>query len=381
MKRPALLAALSLLLSLPSLPAAETLVYIGTYTRGDGGSEGIYVSRLDPETGRLSAPELAAATTNPSFLDIHPSGTHLYAVSEVPEHEGQPGGAVTAFRVDPASGRLQALNARSSQGGGPCHISVDPSGRCVVVANYGGGSTTSFPLAADGSLLPAGSHIQHTGSSVNPRRQKEPHAHSANISADSRHAFVADLGIDQVLIYRLDPAAGTLAPHGSAKIAPGSGPRHFALHPGGKWAWVINELTLTLTGFAWNNEAGTLTEIQTIGTIPDADRSREGLSTAEVRVHPSGQFVYGSNRGHDTIAVFRVDPATGQLSLVEIEPIQGKTPRNFNIDPSGRWLLAAGQGSNSVSVFRIDPATGALEFTGQKIEVGTPVCIRFIARP
>ena len=380
MKR-SLLAALALLSLAPLALAAETLVYFGTYTRPDGGSKGIYVSRLDGETGKLSEPRLAAEVASPSFLEIHPGGQYLYAVSEVSELDGKPGGAVTAYRIDPATGSLAKLNARSTGGAGPCHVSIDPAGKCVLVANYGGGSCASYGIAADGSLREAGSVIQHTGSSVNPNRQKAPHAHSINPSPDGRHVFVADLGIDQVVIYRLDADAATLTSHGAAKVAPGSGPRHFAFHPTGKWAWVINEMTLTLTGFDYDAAAGTLREIQTLPTLPAADRDGKGLSTAEVRVHPTGKFVYGSNRGHDTIAVYQVDAATGQLTFVEVEPIQGKTPRNFNIDPTGRWLLAAGQASDTISVFAIDPRTGALDYTGHQIAVGTPVCVRFLPVP
>jgi 6-phosphogluconolactonase len=381
MKKTLLLASAFLAAS-STIASADTLVYFGTYTKNaPDGSKGIYVSTLDDKTGKLSEPKLAAEVTSPSFLEIHPNKQFLYAVSESGKSAtGKPGGTVTAYRIG-KDGLLTQLNAQTSGGSGPCHVSVDPSGRCVVVANYGGGSCASLAIAPDGSLREPGSVIQHTGSSVNPGRQKEPHAHSANISLDGKFAFVADLGTDDVFVYRLDAADGTLTPHGSAKVTPGSGPRHFAFHPAGKFAWVINEITLTLTGFSYDAAAGKLTEIQTIGTIPDADRSQKGLSTAEVRVHPSGQFVYGSNRGHDTIAVFKVDPATGKLTHVENEPIQGKTPRNFNLDPTGKWLLAAGQNSNTISVFAIDQTTGALSYSGNQIAVGSPVCVRFVTAP
>ena len=380
MKFPLLAAAL-IFLAASATQAADTLVYFGTYTKGKSGSEGIYVSRLDSETGKLSAPQLAAKVSNPSFVAIHPNHQFLYAVSEVSEFEGKPGGALSAFRIEPGTGNLTLLNAQSTGGGGPCHVSIDPSGRCALIANYGGGSCASFPIHDDGRLGEAGSFIQHTGSSINPNRQKEPHAHSANPSPDGRYAFVADLGTDHIQIYRLDPAAATLTPHGAATVAPGSGPRHFAIHPNGKWAWIINEMALTLTGFAYDTDAGRLTEIQSISTVPDSDRDQKGLSTAEVQVHPSGNFVYGSNRGHHTIAVFRVNAESGQLTWVENAPIHGKTPRNFGIDPSGRWLLAAGQDSDTITVFSIDPSTGALTFTGQEIAVGTPVCVKFLPLP
>ncbi|MCB1077771.1 MAG: lactonase family protein, partial [Verrucomicrobiae bacterium] len=221
-------------------------------------------------------------------------------------------------------------------------------------------------------------------SSVNPQRQKGPYAHSIVVSPDNRFALAADLGIDKVLIYQLDPKTAQLTPNisqASASLPPGSGPRHFAIHPNGKWAWIINEMALTLTGFAYDSDAGRLTEIQSISTVPDSDRDQKGLSTAEVQVHPSGNFVYGSNRGHHSIAVFRVNAESGQLTWVENAPIHGKTPRNFGIDPSGRWLLAAGQDSDTITVFSIDPSTGALTFTGQEIAVGTPVCVKFLPLP
>ena len=364
-----------------STAADGPLVYFGTYTKGKSKSEGIYVSRLNPKTGELSAPELAGKVTNPSFVAIHPNHRFLYSVSEVATEGGKPGGAVTAFSIDQTTGKLTELNAESSGGAGPCHLSVDPSGKVVIVANYGGGSCASLAVAEDGSLKPASSFIQHEGSSINPRRQKEPHAHSANTSPDGRFAFVADLGIDKIKTYSLDAEAATLTPHGETQITPGSGPRHFAFHPSGKFAWVINELSLSVTGFRYDAEKGMLTEIQSISTIPDADRNREGLSTAEIQAHPSGKFVFGSNRGHDTIAVYQVDEATGQLTFVEVEPIRGETPRNFGIDPSGRFLLAAGQASNTISVFAIDPKTGELTDTGHGISVDAPVCARFLPLP
>ena len=364
-----------------STAADGPLVYFGTYTKGKSKSEGIYVSRLNPKTGELSAPELAGKVTNPSFVAIHPNHRFLYSVSEVATEGGKPGGAVTAFSIDQTTGKLTELNAESSGGAGPCHLSVDPSGKVVIVANYGGGSCASLAVAEDGSLKPASSFIQHEGSSINPRRQKEPHAHSANTSPDGRFAFVADLGIDKIKTYSLDAEAATLTPHGETQITPGSGPRHFAFHPSGKFAWVINELSLSVTGFRYDAEKGMLTEIQSISTIPDADRNREGLSTAEIQAHPSGKFVFGSNRGHDTIAVYQVDEATGQLTFVEVEPIRGETPRNFGIDPSGRFLLAAGQASNTISVFAIDPKTGELTDTGHGISVDAPVCVRFLPLP
>jgi len=361
-----------------SAPAADTLVYFGTYTRGDSGSEGIYVSKMDPDSGELSEPELAAKTTNPSFVTIRPDGKYLYAVSEVSSSDGKSSGGVSAYAIDADSGKLELLNTQPSGGSGPCHVSTDSEGRCLLVANYGSGSCASLSISDDGTLKPATSVIQHAGTSINEKRQRGPHAHSANPGPNDRFAFVADLGIDKVQIYRLDPAKATLADHGFVKVIPGSGPRHFAFHPSGQHAYVINEMALSITAFDFDQEKGTLTPIQNISTVPPS-ANRIGLSTAEVQVHPSGKFVYGSNRGHDTITSFKVAD-DGKLSLIEVQPIQGETPRNFGIDPSGKFLLAAGQKSGTVTVFKIDQQTGELDATGQILKVGAPVCVKFLAR-
>lgn len=349
---------------------AETLtVYFGTYT-GKSGSEGIYRAAFDTVTGKLGAPVLAAKVENPSFLTIAPSGGHLYAVSE----SGGDEGVVTTYRIL-ASGDLEAIGQRGSGGKGPCHISTNPEGTVLAVANYGSGSVASYLVAKDGGLSDKVSVIQHTGSSVDERRQKGPHAHSINFSPDGRFAYAADLGTDRVYTYAVD-ASGALTPAGETALTPGSGPRHFAIRPGGGNAYVINEMTLTVTAFKRSPDDGSLQEIATVSTLPDEAR-REG-STAEVVAHPGGKFLYGSNRGHDSIAVFALDDA-GKPTRLENEAIQGETPRNFNLTPDGRWLLAGGQKSNTVTVFRVDPATGLLDYAGSKIEVGSPVCIRFLA--
>ena len=351
-------------------------VYFGTYT-GEK-SKGIYLSTLDLATGKLSAPELAAELVSPSFLAIHPSGKYMYAVGEIADFQGKKAGAVSALAVDPASGKLKLVNQQPSGGGGPCHVSVDPSGKCVLAANYGGGSVCSFPIGDDGSLKEGGSVIQHKGSSVNPQRQKEPHAHSINVDKDGHYAFAADLGLDQVLVYKLNAAHGTLEVDDHvppAKVAAGSGPRHFAFHPSGKFAYVINELANTVVAFEYNPHHGLLTEIQSIGTLP---REFSGTSyTAEVVVHPSGKFLYGSNRGHNSIAVFAIDEKTGKLTATSHQAEGIKTPRNFAVDPTGKWLLVGNQDAAGVIVFGIDQETGALKPTGSKIEVDKPVCIRF----
>lgn len=358
---------------------AQLLTYIGTYTGSK--SKGIYVSRLDLATGRLSAPELAAEAASPSFLAVHPDRRFLYAVGEVGNFSGKPGGVVSAFAIDAPSGRLRLLNQASSGGAGPCHLVVDATGQNVLVANYGGGSVAVLPIKADGRLHEPSCVIQHTGSSVNPQRQQAPHAHSINLDPANRFAFVADLGLDKVLIYRFDGARGTLTANDPpfAQVAPGSGPRHFAFHPTGRFAYVINELLCTVTAFTWEAARGELRELQTISTLPGGETVQPGHSTAEVVAHPSGRFLYGSNRGHNTIVVFAIDPTTGRLTHVEHQSTQGRTPRNFALDPTGRWLLAENQDSDTIVVFGVDAETGRLRPTGQVLEVPTPVCVRFVA--
>jgi 6-phosphogluconolactonase len=246
----------------------------------------------------------------------------------------------------------------------------------VLVANYGGGSVASLPIAADGRVGRAVSTIQHAGSSVNKQRQEGPHAHSINLDAANRFAFAADLGLDQVLVYKFDTATGKLAGNNpaAANVTPGAGPRHFAFHPGGKFAYVINEIANTVTAFGYDASRGVLTPVQEISTLP---KDFQGTSyTAEVVVHPTGKFVYGSNRGHDSIAIFSVDPQSGKLTAAGHQPTEGKTPRNFAIDPTGTWLFAENQDSGTIAVFRIDPQTGGLKPTGQKLSVPTPVCVR-----
>jgi len=377
-------ALLTWLLLIPGLRAAakpaakgEYLVYIGTYTGKK--SKGIYAYRFQAATGKLTSLDLVADTPNPSFLAVHPNRRFLYAVSEIASYEGQKTGAVSAFSIDPETGKLTFLNKISSRGSGPCYLVVDKTGKNVLVANYGGGSVAVLPVKEEGSLGEASAFVQHTGSSVNPKRQQGPHAHSINVSPDNRFAVVADLGLDQVLVYRFDPAKGSLAANDPpfAKVNPGAGPRHFAFHPSGRFAYVINELQSTVTAFAYNAPGGVLKELQTISTLPKDFAGNN--STAEVQAHPSGKFLYGSNRGHDSITVFAIDARKGTLTPLEQVSTQGKTPRNFGIDPTGSYLIAANQGSDNIVVFRIDPKTGRLSPTGQTLEVGSPVCVKFVA--
>jgi 6-phosphogluconolactonase len=378
------LAAMCALLSIGALAqpgAGELLVYFGTYTREN--SKGVYVSRLDLSSGTLSAPQLAAETTNPSFLAVHPTRPFLYAVNEVGTFEGKPSGSVSAFAIDHASGTLTFLNRQPSAGADPAHLVVDKAGRHVLVANYTGGNVAVLPIDADGRLKPATAVVQHTGSSVDPARQKEPHAHGVTFDPANRLAYVADLGLDRVQIYRFDAAKGSLtgADPKFAAVRPGSGPRHVTIHPGGGFTYVINEMSCTITVFRVDSKSGGLLELQTVSTLPVGQAVETGYSTAEIMVHPSGRFLYGSNRGHNTIAMFAIDAASGKLAAVQHEPTQGSTPRGFGIDPSGAYLVVGNQRSDSVVVFRIDRQTGRLAPTGQEIEVDSPVSVEFVRSP
>ena len=354
---------------------ARQLVYLGTYTRG-GESEGIYVCELDLRKGTLAHLRLAAKSKNPSFLALHPSGRFLYSVSEIADFEGKKTGAVSSFALDPKSGALKFLNKKPSGGGGPCHLVVDHGGKNVLVANYGGGSVNVLGVGADGLLADPTGFVQHKGSSVNPRRQKGPHAHSINLDGKGAYAFAADLGLDKILVYRFNPVAGTLTPNKvpSASVSPGGGPRHFAFHPGGKFAYVINEMASTVTAFSYEAKTGNLSEIQTVTTLPSGFSGNS--STAEVQVSPDGKLLFGSNRGHDSIAIFSIDSASGRLTARGHQATGGKTPRNFGVDPTGRFLLAANQNSDTVVVFRIGPA--GLTPTGNVLNVPRPVCVKFL---
>ena len=351
----------------------EIAVYFGTYTGPK--SKGIYRSLLDLASGKLSAPTLAAEIEQPSFLALHPNRRFLYAVNET--GEGRRGtGQVTAFAIG-ADGKLTQLNQQPSRGSAPCHLVVDRTGKTLLLANYGGGSVAAFPIGPDGRLGESSAFVQHAGSSTNPQRQKAPHAHSINLDAANRFAVAADLGLDKVLVYRFDASKGTLSPNEppSTSVKAGSGPRHFAFHPNGRNAYVINEIASTVTAFQYDAAQGVLKEVQTLSTLPKGYTG--DTSTAEVQVHPSGKFLYGSNRGHDSIAVFAIE-ANGTLRYVENTPTGGSTPRNFGISPDGKYLLAANQQTNNVVVFRIDPKSGRLTSTGNTLEVPSPVCVKFL---
>ncbi len=372
--------AVLLLVSISAIPGTalskQFLVYFGTFTGTT--SQGIYVSRLDTASGELSAPALAAQTVNPSFVAIEPHHRFLFAVNETDHFNGQASGSVTAFRLDASTGKLEFLDQQPSGGTGPCHITVDSTGKYVLVANYNSGSVAVLPVQANGFIGPPTAVIQHHGSSVNPQRQAGPHAHCVAVDAVTHHVFACDLGLDKVMIYRLNESNGALTTNEIpwAEVKPGSGPRHIVFHPDGRHAYVISEMGSTLTAFDYDREHGALTEIQTVSTLPE---DFHGVNTcAEVAVHPSGKFVYASNRGDDSLAVFAVDRTSGRLDFVERQSTRGKVPRCFGIDPTGQYLIAANQNSDSVVVFRINAQTGQLTWTGQTLEVGKPVCVLFV---
>ncbi|MEM8736964.1 MAG: lactonase family protein [Planctomycetota bacterium] len=347
-------------------------VYFGTYTQKDR-PQGIYPGRFNPETGVLRVSEGVEAGKNPSFLAIHPEGRTLYSVTEAGKQDG-----LTAFAIDPDTGHLKKINSQVADGSGACHVGLNPSGTAAIVSYYGSGSIASFPLNPEGRVGPAASVIAFEGSGPDPKRQARPHAHSANVDPAGRLAVVADLGTDRLWLYRVDAETAELTPHDPEAVAlhPGAGPRHFAFHPTEPWAYVINELDATLTALRWNIGPETFTSLQTVDTLPDDWEGRR--STAEVVVHPSGRFVYGSNRGHDSIVAFAIDPESGELSRIGFTPSGGQEPRNFNIDPTGRWMLVCNQNTDDVQVFRIDPAEGALEPVGEPVRVPAPVCVKFL---
>lgn len=349
--------------------------FIGTYTNGR--REGIFAFQFDAERGTAQPLGATEGLSNPSFLAIHPSRRFLYAVSEVGDFGGKPAGAVSAFAIEAQTGQLRPLNQQSSIGAGPCHLSVDATGRFVLVANYGSGSVTVLPINADGSLAEASDFVQHHGASVNPQRQEGPHAHSIILDPANRFAFVADLGMDKVMIYRFDAAHGKLTPNDPAfvEVQPGAGPRHFTFHPNGRFAYVINELDNTVTAFDYDAARGALHPLQTIGTLPQG--YTQTSYCADIHVAPSGRFLYGSNRGHDSIAMFAIAD-DGRLSPLGQTPTGGHWPRNFALDPTGRFLWAANQESDAITIFAVDEATGRLSARDQ-LHVPKPVCVKFVA--
>jgi 6-phosphogluconolactonase len=311
-------------------------------------------------------------------LEIDPHRRLVFAVNETSDFGGRPTGAVSSYSIDPSTGKLTQLSQRASMGGGPCHLVLDKNRRHVLVANYGGGSVAVFPVGTDGTLGEASDFHQHAGKSINPQRQEGPHAHCVTFDPAGKFLFVCDLGLDKVMIYRYDAERGKLSANepASASVKPGAGPRHMAFRPDGRFAYVINELDSTITAFAYDAAAGALSELQTVSTLPPSfDGSN---TTAEIVVHPSGKFVYGSNRGHDSVALFNIDEDKGTLTFVEAVSTGGKTPRNFEIDPSGKRLIVGNQNSDTLLVCHVDQATGRLKPMGDLVAAPSPVCLRFL---
>lgn len=352
---------------------ARTL-YIGTYTSGK--SEGIYVYRMDRNTGALTRFS-SIKSVNPSFLTIDRSKRYLYAVNEIGEYAGKKSGGVSAFAIDSVNGNLRLLNEQATQGADPCYVSIDNKKSALLVANYTGGSVTVLPVRTDGTVGMATDVKQHEGSGPK-EQQKGPHAHCVILDRNERYALASDLGIDKVMIYRFDRATRKLTPANQpfAELAAGAGPRHLTFHPSSKYLYVISELDSTMTSFKYNELNGTLTLIETVSTLPS---DFTGTSyCADVHVSASGRFLYGSNRGQNSIVVFEIDPGTGKLKLIEHVSTGGDWPRNFTIDPTGRFLLVANQRSENVVIFSIDVSTGRLQPTGHNEQIPAPVCLKFL---
>jgi 6-phosphogluconolactonase len=350
------------------------LLYIGTYT--DHGSQGIYAAGFDASIGKVTSLGLAAEAAEPSFLTVEPRGKFLYAINETSNYNGQPTGAVSAFAINPDTGKLSFMNQVSSRDEGPAHIILDRTGKFALISNYTLGSVAVCPVLKDGRLGDPSWFVQHQGSSVDVERQKGPHAHAIAISPDNRFAIVADLGLDQLLIYPFDAVQGTLGSKPKiVKTAPGSGPRHLVFGSDGRFLYVITEMKSTVIAYSYDATTGDLHEFETISTLPADFHGRN--SAAEIEIHPNGRFLFASNRGDDSIAVFAIDSHLGSLKRLEIDPAGGKTPRNFAVDPSGSWLLVANQDSNAIVVFHIDPKTGHLVPTGETLEMPSPVCLKF----
>ena len=353
-----------------SAKPGSVLVYIGTYTGKK--SQGIYVSHLDPATGAMSAPELAGEMINPSWVRIHPSRKFLYAAGEGGQRGG--GGAVAGFSIG-ADGKLTAINTQPANGSGPCHLAIDQTGKTIVVSNYGDGSVASLLIGADGQLAASAWVDRHP---TLDEKQK-PHAHCTEFDPTNQFALTCDAGIDRIYVYRLNAATGQLTPNDPpfATTTADTHPRHLTFSADGKFCYDIDEHSLSVTAFSFDAKLGVLHPIQSIPTLPK-DFDGTGGSTAEIIMHPSGKFLYGSNRGHDSIVAYSIDAQSGKLTLVGHTPTEGKTPRGFGVDPTGRWLIAGNQGSDSVVQFKIDQSTGALTPTGTKFELGAPVCFKFL---
>lgn len=359
-------------------PESSYLVYVGTNSAST--SKGIYNYRFDPHSGKLSPIGVAAEQPHIGFMVTDPQHRFLYAVSEmVPGASSfERNGSISSYSIDHKTGALTFLNKVDAGGGGSCHLVVDKAGKVLFVANYGSGSVASFAIRPDGSIGERTGFDQHTGSSIDPARQEGPHAHAVVLSPDNRFLFVPDLGIDQIKIYRVDAAKGTFTPNdpGFATVKAGLGPRHFTFGRGAKYAYVVCEMGSSVAVFSYDPVKGSLTPVQTISNLPDDFTGID--NSAEIEMDRSGRFLYASNRGHDSITVFAVDPVKGTLTKVQVAPTQGSIPRNFALDPTGKYLIAGNQQSNNLVVFSVDPTDGKLRAAGEKLDIPSPVDILFV---
>lgn len=367
---------LGLILTASSARAADMYVYFGTRVTGPG--KGFSLAHFDTDTGKLTKPKFLIEDEMPAFFVIHPDGRHLYTCNSTNTLHDE--GWISAYSIDPKTGEITLLNRKTSGGANPSYICLDKTGRYALVANYQGGNIIVLALKPDGSLGERTGSDQHTGHSINPERQTRPYSHSVIVDPSNRFALNADLGLDKLFVYRFNEQDGSLTPNDPpfAAVKPGSGPRHVKFHPNGRWVYLINEMAGAVTGFNWDAAKGSLTEFQTVSTLPTGFTNTN--ASAELEIHPNGRFLYGSNRGHDSLVVFAIDPATGKLSLVEHVSSQGKLPRNFTFDPTGRWILCTNHGSDNAVVFRADGATGKLTPVGPPVEVPFPFCERFLPR-
>ena len=360
--------------------ASAYFVYVGTYTGPT--SKGIYGFRFDPKTGQFTSTGLVAELPNPAWLVTDPQHRFLYAATEMGPEPGadnyKKNGSISSYSINPKTGVLTFLNKVDAGGGGSCHLVVDKMGKMLFVANYGSGNVASFAIKADGSIGERTGFDQHTGSSIDPARQTGPHAHEVVLSPDNRFLFVPDLGMDQIKVYRVDAAKGTFTPNDPpfATVKAGLGPRHFTFGRGAKFAYAICEMGSSVVVFAYDPAKGALTPLQTISTLPSDFKGED--NSAEIEVGRSGQFLYASNRGSDSITVFAIDPIKGTLTKVQVVPTQGKIPRNFAIDPTGKYLVAGNQKSDQMVVFDVDQNDGQLKPAGQVVDAPAPVSILFV---
>lgn len=360
---------LALVLAAPAL-CEDTFVYFGSHREGP--KIGFSVAHFDTDTGKLTTPVFLEPAVAPAYFIIHPDGKHLYTCNS------DPGSDVSAYAIDPATAKLTLLNKKPSGGGDPSYVSLDNTNHYLMVANYLNGNFAIFALAPDGSIGERTAFVQHTGHGVDPKRQTHAFAHSIRVDPTNRFVLVADLGLDKLFVYRFDVKTGAVQPNDPpfASVKPGSGARHTLFHPNGRFVYLNNEMASTIIRFGWDSARGALTEFETVSTLP-AD-FKGNSADSEMQLHPNGKFLYASNRGHDSLAVFSVDAQTGRLTLVEHAPTQGKTPRNFAFDPTGKWIIVTNHDSDNAVVFRVDPNTGRLTQTGQPISIPYPFCERFL---